>query len=410
MELAKRTGLIVIFVIFLTGILACFDLYTKLNIKSAVYGYFYSEPEVIQINDFEYDITSLLFTNTGTENQYIAKATTKAVSGFDKNKKYTATINNNLCSTTTNTDYINVTFTNQFNSTSDNIILTDELNIKINFYKDGTQLVFITNNGEKAVKLWSSYISKHGFKIKLVESGYTGQIQADNLPKYQLTLYANDEIYQVINFDFRKNFELPADIDGYEIKNWKDEENNIYTKETLPLADKTLYADFVLSFSGTFSQDNLETISYYGIGDDSAHLRYQSDWLKLNDTVSIELFETFSNSDLTDGSNINDLLQFEVAFNLYGYELNFDISTFYTASWCDCQLNFKATGYSKMSDDTCYFLFSINYISETKAIQFDIHCDVGSDYSSFKKICNYIENDYTNNTITGFVNCSLSLI
>lgn len=204
MELAKRTGLIVIFVIFITGILACFDLYTKLNIKSAVYGYFYSEPDINQINDFEYDITSLLFTNTGTENQYIAKATTKAVSGFDKNKKYTATINNNLCSTTTNTDYINVTFTNQFNSISDSILMTDELNIKINFYTDGTQLIFITNNGEQAVKLWSSYISKNGFKIKIVESDYAGQLKIEGLRKvtYNLKIEEADNTRTVTINDY----------------------------------------------------------------------------------------------------------------------------------------------------------------------------------------------------------------
>lgn len=200
MELAKRTGLIVIIVIFLTGILACFDLYTKLNIKSKVYGYFYSEPEVIHINDFEYDISSLLFTNTGAENQYIAKATTKAVKGFDKNKNYTATINNNLCSTTTNTDYINVTFTNQFNSISDSILMTDELNIKINFYTDGTQLVFVTNNGEQAVKLWSSYISKHGFKIKLVESSYTSSLSVEGLRKITYSIEIQDDKSRILTF------------------------------------------------------------------------------------------------------------------------------------------------------------------------------------------------------------------
>lgn len=260
MELAKRTGLIVIFVIFLTGILACFDLYTKLNIKSAVYGYFYTEPEVIQINNFEYDITSLLFTNTGTKNQYIAKATTKAVSGFDKNKKYTATINGNLCSTTTNTDYINVTFTNQFNSTSDNILLTDELNIKINFYKDGTQLVFITNNGEQAVKLWASYISKHGFKIKLVESSYTSSLEVENLRKitYSIevrengnTRYLEFNDYCQLNIDYDVKdisdlTELASDYTFLGFAQNQTELDNIFTATrittlTAPTEDVTLY-------------------------------------------------------------------------------------------------------------------------------------------------------------------------
>ncbi len=205
MGLVNRTGIIVLFLICVTGIFASFDLYTQLNIKNAIYGYFYSEPDAYQIDNFEYNFTSLLFTNTGVENQYMATATLKAVESFDMSKKYTVTINGTLCSADTDVDYINVCFTNKFNSMSDETLLIDDLIIKINFYTDGTKIVFITNNGEDAVKLWSSYIAKHGFNLKIVETDYcTGSASIDSLTciKYTVRIVTETTMNTVTYYDY----------------------------------------------------------------------------------------------------------------------------------------------------------------------------------------------------------------
>lgn len=210
MGLVNRTGLIVLFLICITGTFACFDLYTQLNIKNAVYGYFYSEPDSYTISDFEYSFTSLLFTNTGVENQYMATATLKAVDDFKSNKKYTVTINGNMCSAETETNYINVCFTNKFNSISDETLLIDDLSIKINFYTDGTKIVFITNNGENAVKLWSSYIAKHGFVLKIVETDYSkGNVDVDTLVciKYSVKVETERQSKTITYYDYCKTGE-----------------------------------------------------------------------------------------------------------------------------------------------------------------------------------------------------------
>ena len=195
MSFANRLGFIVILLVVAFGSFCCIDLAREFNIKSQIIGYFYTEPEVVKINDFEYDITSLIFSNTGTENQYYATANAKPVNNFDSTKQYTITINGIRANkSSVNNGYIDCDFTNKFLSTQSEEILTDILNIKINFYKEGTKIVFITNNGEQAIKLWSSYIAKNGFNLKIVEDNFNTTIKADNISVKTLELYFNNEL------------------------------------------------------------------------------------------------------------------------------------------------------------------------------------------------------------------------
>ena len=248
--MSNRTQVLGVFsrlIIYLLGIFSFIYVFRVLNVKNVIIGYFYTEPDVVKISDFEYDFKSLLFKNSGAnDNEYFSRVNAKPVSNFDKTKKYTVTINgiqaNRVYGDYT---YINSNFTNTFISTQDTTLLTDTLNIKVNFYTEETIIVFTTQSGEKAVSLWSSYIAKNGFVLKIVEDNYIPQIEADNLTKYKVDLYFGSEIINSFYRTAINDFYLPVEYKGFKINSWEDEDNNYYinsTKDTIPFKDIKLYA------------------------------------------------------------------------------------------------------------------------------------------------------------------------
>lgn len=240
---ATRIGFILIAIIFIFGSFCIYDVNRMLNLSSKVIGYFQHTTDVVKVNDFEYDITQLLFINSGAnEKEYFAEVKTSPVEGFDKTKKYTIEVNGNKCGYVDKSlEYVNTNFINTFYSTNNTVLLTDKLNIKVNFYKDGTKIVLITNNGEQAVKLWSSYIQKNGFKLKIVEDNFSSVIEADKLPNYTINLYVGEELYKTleVNLNTQKNTYLPYIINDINIHSWKDVDGNIYDK--VPLKNIDLY-------------------------------------------------------------------------------------------------------------------------------------------------------------------------
>ena len=187
---SEKIGVLVIILFFIFGFYCFVDVCRTLNIKNRVIGYFYTEPEIVTMSDFEFDIKSLLFINTGEENQYYAQAKAKPVSNFDSTKQYTITINGIEANRVEgNYTYIDCNFTNQFNSSLNEAKLIDTLNIKINFYKEGTKLLFITNGGTEAIQLWNSYIAKNGFLLKIEEYKLDTQIKYDKIPEYTINYY-----------------------------------------------------------------------------------------------------------------------------------------------------------------------------------------------------------------------------
>lgn len=239
---ATKIGFIIIAIIFMFGSFCIYDVNRMLNLTSTVIGYFKHTTDVVKVSDFEYDVEQLLFTNSGAnENEYFGEVITDPVEGFDKTKKYAIEINGNNCGyINQNLGYVNANFMNTFYSTNNTVLLTDNLNIKVNFYKDGTKIVLITNNGEKAVKLWSSYIQKNGFKIKIVEDNFNSMIEVDNIPSYTVNLYVDGEIYQTLSVNFINisKTQLPLTINNFKVI-WKDAEGKTY--ETLPLKNINLY-------------------------------------------------------------------------------------------------------------------------------------------------------------------------
>lgn len=248
-------------------ILAIFSyiyVFKTLNIKNTIIGSWYQEPNITQAAKFEYSVSSLLFTNSGTnKNEYFADAHAPIVEDFDKNKRYNITINGIEANRVAgNYSYVNANFTNKFISANNKEILTDTLNIKINFYTDGTRILFLTNQGEKSVDLWSSFIAKNGLVIKVIEDNYIPQMEADNIPTFTINLYDGETLLNSIETSAITTRTLPLTINGKNVKKWLDSEGNIYT--TTPLKNIDLYAEFYVPYTINFySQDELiETIIY----------------------------------------------------------------------------------------------------------------------------------------------------
>ena len=53
-------------IIYILGIISFVYVFKTLNVKNAIIGYFYKDPQIVKISDFEYDFKSMLFTNSGT--------------------------------------------------------------------------------------------------------------------------------------------------------------------------------------------------------------------------------------------------------------------------------------------------------------------------------------------------------
>lgn len=322
----NKIGITTVLIILLFGSFCAFDLARNLNIKNQIIGYFYTEPEIVQINDFEYDIKSLLFTNTGTENQYYSTQNAKPVSNFDKTKKYTVTING-IEATRVSGDYnyIDANFTNEFISTLNETILIDTLNIKINFYQEGTKIVFITNGGEQAVSLWSSYIEKNGFKLNIVETNYSSSMQADNLPIKTIEFYFDNELYQskeytILNYS---NIEFPTIIKGFSIKEWRDENGNVYNSINQFTPDGLkLYAVYDLSqLSLALNSNTLLTASVVDAPVITTVYRLDFEFKPINN----EYHKLFFNQlmELEDNTSklvvkLNDTLEEDGYYNYYG--------------------------------------------------------------------------------------------
>lgn len=346
---ANRIGYIIIFIILFFGTFCIYDLNRMLNIKSQIIGYFQHTTTSIKINDFEYDINQLLFTNSGTENEYFAEVKmNETVTGFDKSKNYTLLVNNTQATRVNgNFGYVNVDFMNKFYSTNETLLLTDTLNIKINFYTDSTKIVFITQNGEQAVKLWTSFIQKNGLNLKIIEDNFNSKIEADNIPEYTLTLYNGDEVLDVITFNGLNPVTLPTTIDGFAIISWKDVDGYEYTQDTLPNKDIELYA--VVSQTRvqfTFNQDALTRcisklsnsnckysprylLSSFTCSEDVLNLFYDSLFSnpKSGYTVTLKITdfydnEYYFNSNNTGGLTTSSLSDGAKMFYYYGTKIN----------------------------------------------------------------------------------------
>lgn len=267
-DMMKKIGIIVTLIVIVLGSYCTIDLFKILNIKSAVIGYFYTEPEVVKISDFKYDITSLLFYSADNENQYYATVNAKPVSNFDSTKKYTVTINGIEAKAVEGSfNFVNANFTNQFNSSLDEVILTDTLNIKINFYKEGTKILFVTNGGEQAVSLWSSYIQKNGFTLKIIETHYSSTIEADNLPSSILNNTLSITTEDIVNlnnysFDLYTPYEFPK-YAGSKYGEYRfSKEEKLFSKEDKSFFEKIFNTNY--NYQDSF-EVNLEIKNLLGL-------------------------------------------------------------------------------------------------------------------------------------------------
>ena len=403
-DVFKRTGIIASIIIFILGFLAFAYCWKTLNVKNLILGSFYHEPEVVKISDFEYEIKSLLFTNSGTnENEYFATATAKPVSNFDRNKKYTLTINDIRA----NRDYgdysyINANFTNTFISTQNKELLTDSLNIKVNFYTTETKIVFTTQNGEQAISLWTSYIAKNGFVIKIIEDNYTPQIEADNLIDYKVDLYFEETIIKTFYHNAIDDFYLPVEYKGLKINSWRDDDNNYYTNSTrkeLPLKTMNLYA-VVDKTRLTFSFNKNTVIKTINNTNSNA---VHSAKLYLNN-YSIEDLGT-------------DNIYSTMCILPENYSYNFQVNNFYVEH---ISSQFSKTNYvwHNSGDNFDLFTMKINYRSEaTYKYNLDFYIyiknniatpyleiSINEDYECF----NSFEDDMANNNINFEINIDVT--
>ena len=356
--MSNRTQVLGVFsrlIIYMLGIFSFIYVFRVLNVKNAIIGYFYTEPDVVKISDFEYDFKSLLFTNSGvSDNEYFARVNAKPVSNFDKTKKYTVTINgiqaNRVYGDYT---YINSNFTNNFISTQDTTLLTDTLNIKINFYTEETIIVFTTQSGEKAVSLWSSYIAKNGFVLKIVEDNYTPQIEADNLIEYTSNLYIDNKIVKTYTYTAISQRELPKVINNKHISSWVDSEGNKYTE--FPFKNIDLYGtveyvmlNFVFDSNNAVVFDSYSSVNYISTG---------SLDVKQEDKESFDLI--FDKTTSKTGK--------VVVSDFYGLNFNLNISEnnyekYYTRTSIFEEFNFSFKPFS--DDDSCIINFTARYYTD----------------------------------------------
>lgn len=403
-DVFKRTGIIASIIIFILGFLAFTYCWKTLNVKNLILGSFYHEPEVVKISDFEYEIKSLLFTNSGAnENEYFATANAKPVSNFDRTKKYTVTINNIQANRVYGDySYINANFTNTFISTQDKELLTDTLNIKVNFYTEGTKIVFTTQNGEQAISLWTSYIAKNGFKLKIIEDNYTPQIEADNLIDYKVDLYFEETIIKTFYHNAIDDFYLPVEYKGLKINSWRDDDNNYYTNSTrkeLPLKTMNLYA-VIDKTRLTFSFNKNTVIKTINNTNSNA---VHSAKLYLNN-YSIEDLGT-------------DNIYSTMCILPENYSYNFQVNNFYVEH---ISSQFSKTNFvwHNSGDNFDLFTMKINYRSEATYkynLNFYIYIknniatpyleiSINEDYECF----NSFENDMTNNNINFEINIDVT--
>lgn len=394
----KKIGIITTIIIIVLGLFCTVDLFTRLNIQNKIIGTFYSEPDFVKINDFEYDVKSLLFYNSDNENQYFATINSKPVSNFDKTKKYNVTINGIEAKRVEENNFIHANFTNEFISTLNETIMIDTLNIKINFYTEGTKIVFTTDGGEDAVKLWSSFIAKNGFKLKIVETDYIPQMEADNLPSYTLNLHFNNEIIETINFNALKNFEMPKVVNNKNIKYWIDIDNNIYTKETLPLKNIDLYA-VVDSNSYQYSYDKNNVGNIKGYPQDPS-CTYISNKIYLTNESDIEFFNNL----------VNPNVEFDIEIKIDFYGHNFTIGKdclvyrggySYNDEWFTDFLNFHKILLENLETD-----ISIYYDNEENSVQFEFLMLFYNSGNTLEMQDMY--NAFILNTSNGEMNCKIS--
>lgn len=362
-DVFKRTGIIASIIIFILGFLAFAYCWKTLNVKNLILGSFYHEPEVVKISDFEYEIKSLLFTNSGTnENEYFASATAKPVSNFDRTKKYTVTINDIQANRVYGDySYINANFTNTFISTQDKELLTDTLNIKINFYTEGTKIVFTTQNGEQAISLWTSYIAKNGFVIKIVEDNYNQQIKVDNLKSYKTDLFFDEKLIKTINHNAIDDFYLPEDYMGFPIYSWRDDEGNYFTnnnRKELPLKEIKLYA--VTKKTGLQFHFNNNTITKINeISDNSCKATLYLDSYSIEDLETDNIYLDIINLS-------KNYKAFVEVYDYYGIvaDATTNRSVYYNRTDNDCvNLIWVSSQFTVGSDEleyTCSFRFCLN--------------------------------------------------
>lgn len=193
--LSKTWLLITFLAILITGALSTMHLIRDYNIQSDIFGTPTKEKTSYKIDDFNFQVNYLLFSETGNEDEYISTATTLPITNFDKTKKYTLIVNESLCNRTNGSyEYVQATFNNNFKDLQNNILFKGKMQISIVPYKDYTKLTFIIN-GKESTDYWSQYLVNYGLKITIIEFDYSSSLQADNvaLIKY----YVNEELYRI---------------------------------------------------------------------------------------------------------------------------------------------------------------------------------------------------------------------
>ena len=153
-------------------------------------------------------------------------------------------------------DYISCDYTYVYYDSKLNELANDTLNIKFFLSKktrinqdtgeredlDVSSCLLTSTGGFAKAKYWNKYLSKNDLIVEIKDEEKKETINVDNLPTYTVNLYVGDDVIKTYEVNYFTNAELPQEYLGEKIKEWVDDDGNIYTKA--PLKNINLHAVF----------------------------------------------------------------------------------------------------------------------------------------------------------------------
>lgn len=267
----------VIFVVVFSGIVSGFRLNTYYNAKGGIIGQItgiYKEENNVIVTestsiDFELKNVSLTKNENG---KYSAKFSTEKTLKLQDNEFYQILVNGEpaqLIYSDKSSAVANYTYlfqSEEFLKDNYKEIAVDTMKIAFGFYGNYSNIICEIDGGSETAPLWQAFFEKNNLKITIVKVNQLAI--SENSELKTITIYANDEVIDIVKIKKDSEFVLPEtfEVDGYKFNGFevdgKIETKIIVTKDMTVTANlEKLYTVTLYKNSPNSSGTNLDIIS-----------------------------------------------------------------------------------------------------------------------------------------------------
>lgn len=402
------------------GVFTAYANYEYFTIKGGTLGSFgdiFENKNKLMQNELKFDFENFVLIASGNnDNEFSARLAIDAVN--QKMTDKTIFVNDIPTKTINRGDnYIFSEYNYTFYDENLKEKCSDTLTIKFVFNSKSSECILTTQGGIDKVAHWNYFLKKNNFIVEIKKYDYIQdtELKVDDEINHTLTLYFEDELIDIIEFNITSPATLPTTYNGFAITAWKDADGNVFTQSNLPNQDLTLYA--TISQTKTFFEINSTNLVRTFITDESSK-RYTCKFVGASYTPKIyddfyDLLYQNPNNHFNVKLNLYDFLGENLSFNSndkgnYGSHNSSQPISFFNY--------LVSTGKTEYYEGSNEFYYTFTFCIERRKVNSDY---IFTPYIDVEIVCatgdwsdkyNFVKEDTANNTMSFSVTCEINRV